>query len=47
MDLIGLPWQAVVGPRGAAAGKVEFANRKTGEKQEISVDEALNRLTAK
>jgi prolyl-tRNA synthetase len=47
MDLIGLPWQAVVGPRGAAAGKVEFANRATGEKQEISADEAFNRLTAK
>ncbi|WP_395021559.1 proline--tRNA ligase [Dongia sp.] len=47
MDLIGLPWQAVIGPRGAAAGKVEFANRKTGEKQEISAEEALNRLTAK
>ena len=47
MDLIGLPWQVVVGPRGAAAGKVEFASRATGEKQEISVDEALNRLTAK
>ena len=47
MDLIGLPWQAVVGPRGAAAGKVEFANRRTGEKVEISADEALNRLTAK
>ncbi len=47
MDLIGLPWQAVIGPRGAAAGKVEFANRKTGEKTEISVDEAINRLTAK
>jgi prolyl-tRNA synthetase len=47
MDLIGLPWQVVVGPRGAAAGKVEFANRKTGEKVEITADEALNRLTAK
>jgi len=46
MDLIGLPWQVVVGPRGAAQGKVEFTNRKTGEKQEISADEALNRLTA-
>jgi prolyl-tRNA synthetase len=47
MDLIGLPWQVVVGPRGAAQGKVEFASRASGEKQEISVDEALNRLTAK
>jgi prolyl-tRNA synthetase len=47
MDLIGLPWQVVVGPRGAAQGKVEFTNRRTGEKQEISADEALNRLTGR
>jgi prolyl-tRNA synthetase len=46
MDLIGLPWQAVVGPRGAAQGKVEFTNRATGEKQEISAEDALKRLTA-
>jgi prolyl-tRNA synthetase len=46
MDLIGLPWQVVVGPRGAASGKVEFTTRATGEKQEISADEALNRLTS-
>jgi prolyl-tRNA synthetase len=45
MDLIGLPWQVVVGPRGAAAGKVEFTNRATGEKQEISAEDALKRLT--
>jgi hypothetical protein len=37
----------VVGPRGAAAGKVELANRKTGEKVEISADEALNRFVRK
>jgi prolyl-tRNA synthetase len=46
MDLIGLPWQVVVGPRGAAQGKVEFANRATGEKQEISAEEAVKRLTS-
>jgi prolyl-tRNA synthetase len=46
MDLIGLPWQAVVGPRGAAQGKVEFTNRATGEKQEISAEDALKRFTA-
>ena len=28
MDLIGLPWQAVIGPRGAATGEIEVKNRK-------------------
>jgi prolyl-tRNA synthetase len=46
MDLIGLPWQFVVGPRGAAKGQVEVKNRKTGEKVELSVDAALERLGA-
>ena len=36
MELIGLPWQVVVGPRGAAADRVELRNRATGEKEEIS-----------
>jgi prolyl-tRNA synthetase len=46
MDLIGLPWQLVVGPRGVAAGTVELKNRATGEKQELSIDSAMARLTA-
>ena len=45
MDLIGLPWQAVIGPRGVASGMVEVKNRATGDKQELSVDAALNLLT--
>lgn len=35
MDLIGLPWQAVVGPKGLAEGKLEWKNRKTGEKTSL------------
>jgi prolyl-tRNA synthetase len=46
MDLIGLPWQIVVGPRGAAKGQVEVKNRKTGEKIELGVDAALKRIGA-
>ncbi len=46
MDLIGLPWQLVVGPRGLANGKVELKRRRTGERVEMSVEEALNRLLA-
>lgn len=45
MDLIGLPWQVVVGPRGVQAGIVELKHRKTGEKQEISFESALEKLT--
>ncbi|HVJ40359.1 MAG TPA: proline--tRNA ligase [Dongiaceae bacterium] len=44
MDLIGLPWQLTVGPRGAAKGEVELKNRRTGEKQELSLEAALNRI---
>jgi prolyl-tRNA synthetase len=44
MDLIGLPWQLVVGPRGLASGTVELKRRATGEKQELSLDAALSRL---
>jgi prolyl-tRNA synthetase len=45
MDLIGLPEQVVIGPRGIAAGTVEIKNRRSGERQELSVDAALARLT--
>src|SRR5687767_11837686 len=38
MDLIGLPWQVVLGPRGIAAGVVELKNRATGEKLELAPD---------
>ena len=46
MDLIGLPWQLTVGPRGVKNGVVELKNRKTGEKAELSPEAALNKLTA-
>jgi len=45
MDLIGLPWQAVVGPRGAAAGEVEIKNRATGEKITLSLEDSLEKLS--
>jgi prolyl-tRNA synthetase len=46
MDLIGLPKQVIMGPRGLAAGTVELKDRRTGEKQEISLESALAHLTA-
>lgn len=45
-DLIGCPWQMVIGPKSADAGTVELKNRKTGEKQELSLDSARQKLTA-
>jgi prolyl-tRNA synthetase len=44
MDLIGLPWQVVVGPRGLANGVVELKQRATGERVELSPDDALAKL---
>lgn len=35
MDLIGLPWQAVLGPKGVEKGVVEWKNRKSGERSEL------------
>jgi prolyl-tRNA synthetase len=46
MDLIGLPWQLVIGPRGLKNGVVELKNRATGEREELSPEAALNKLTA-
>ena len=45
MDLIGLPWQLVVGPRGLKSGTVELKLRATGEREELSPESALARLT--
>ncbi len=48
-DLIGLPWQLVIGPKGVAAGVVELKRRAIGgggAREELSVDAALARLTA-
>jgi len=44
MDLIGLPWQLVVGPRGLKAGVVELKARRSGEREELSPESALARL---
>jgi prolyl-tRNA synthetase len=46
MDLIGLPWQIIIGPRGIAAGTVELKRRSTGEREELSIESALARLSA-
>ena len=45
MDLIGLPWQVVVGPKGVAKGVVELKRRATGAKEELSFEAAVAKLT--
>ena len=44
-DLMGHPWQIIVGPRGAAKGMVELKRRAGGERVELSVEDALARVT--
>jgi prolyl-tRNA synthetase len=46
MDLIGLPWQLTVGPKGAAAGTIEMKYRRTGEKLELPLAAALEKVVA-
>ena len=43
-DLMGHPWQVIVGPRGAAAGTVELKRRATGERQELPLEAALTHI---
>ncbi|WP_215761666.1 proline--tRNA ligase [Acetobacter sp. P1H12_c] len=40
-DLMGHPWQIVVGPRSAKEGRVELKRRVTGERKDVSVEDAL------
>ena len=40
-DLIGVPWQIILGPRGLKNGVVELKNRKSGEREELSLESAL------
>jgi prolyl-tRNA synthetase len=46
VDLIGLPDQLIIGPRGLAAGTIECKNRRSGERQDLAIDAALARFTA-
>ena len=43
-DLIGLPWQLIIGPRGLAEGAVELKRRATGEKRTLPLDDALRAI---
>ena len=43
-DLIGLPVQMVIGPKGAKAGEVEIKYRRDGAKETLAPDAALQRV---
>ncbi len=44
MDLIGIPWQVLIGPRGLAEGKVELKRRADGSRELVTPAEAVERL---
>ncbi|WCR53209.1 MAG: Proline--tRNA ligase [Wolbachia endosymbiont of Ctenocephalides orientis wCori] len=46
MDLIGLPWQIIVGEKAISNNLVEVKNRATGEVKEMQIEEAINRFRA-
>jgi prolyl-tRNA synthetase len=43
-DLIGLPWQIIVGPKGLAEGTVELKRRATGERESLSLESAIAKV---
>lgn len=45
MDLIGLPFQLIVGPKGLKSGEVEIKERKTGERVTLTLDAAVRKLS--
>ncbi|MBL8905629.1 MAG: proline--tRNA ligase [Rhizobiales bacterium] len=46
MDLIGLPWQVIIGPRGLKDGIAEVKNRRTGERSNVPLTEIVDRFSA-
>ncbi|MBV1706659.1 MAG: proline--tRNA ligase [Hyphomicrobiales bacterium] len=46
LDLIGLPWQIIVGPKGLAQGKVEVKHRASGAREDMSPEAAIARMLA-
>lgn len=46
MDLIGLPWQLIIGAKSIEAGTLEVKNRRSGLREELPLEAALNRVLA-
>ncbi|HEX2840176.1 proline--tRNA ligase [Hyphomicrobium sp.] len=47
MDLIGIPYQIIVGPKGVKAGEIEIKDRKTGERDTLAIEAGLERTITK
>ena len=45
-DLIGVPTQVIVGPRGLSAGEVEIKDRRTGARETVALEAVVGRLGA-
>jgi prolyl-tRNA synthetase len=45
MDLIGLPWQFIIGPKSIAEGMIEAKHRRTGQRDLVSMDKALDLIS--
>jgi prolyl-tRNA synthetase len=45
LDLVGVPWQLIVGPKGVADGVVEIKRRATGERQTLPLEAAIKVIT--
>jgi prolyl-tRNA synthetase len=43
MDLIGIPYQVIVGPKGVKAGEIEIKDRKTGARDTLPIEAGLER----
>src|ERR1043165_5625276 len=41
MDVIGLPWQFIIGPKSVAQGMIETQNRRSGERELLPVERAV------
>ncbi|WP_262268918.1 MULTISPECIES: proline--tRNA ligase [Microvirga] len=46
-DLIGVPWQVLIGPKGLAEGKVELKHRATGQREHLALEDVIARLTVR
>ena len=44
LDLIGLPWQILVGPKGLAEGRVEVKHRRDGARELLTPQDAVTRV---
>jgi prolyl-tRNA synthetase len=46
LDLIGLPYQIIIGPKGLAEGQVEVKTRSTGARENLSLESVVSRFAA-